>query len=223
MSPEPFRFLQVQGVSRRDEPKPSGGNRGLAGAVSAAVFGLRASVFVVLASVAMLAPGAAVAGRTVHACKPAIFTVADLASATGYARTNLLPTPHAVGAIPPAPGIAGVSGRAFVCDWQLVHWSEAGWGEGRVSVYEFPSSDDASSWFSAYIAAEKPSCRVTTVSFATAACVQVSPVPPVGAIPLFQAVHGQFVVWVSMKQQKLRVNAVQRLTAEVFAHTPQLP
>ena len=194
-------------------------------------FGALAVALVVILAVCV-APTPRVAGASVRAgsfgppvvhgpCKPAMVTIADIASATGFARTNLLTDPHPAGAIPPAAGMPTVAGKGYMCDWELVHWNEAGFGEGRVSLFVFASPDDASHWFSAYTAAERPSCK--PVSVTTPACVQVSPISPTSAFPLFQSVQGQYVVWIHMKQRKLSLRTLEVLATKVLSRAPQLP
>jgi hypothetical protein len=171
------------------------------------------------AAIAAVAPASVFGVHAARApCRPAIFTVADVAAATGYSRPNLRTVPHATGTITPAPGQAAPGGAAMVCDWELVHWNEAGFGEGRVSVFAFASPEDASAWFTAYTSAQTPACK--TVAFTTSACIQVSPVPPSGAYPLFEAVQGQYVVSVHMKQRRFNLRPLKALAGRVLARAP---
>lgn len=147
------------------------------------------------------------------ACRPAIVTVGDISAATGYARTNLLTVPHRAA--------AAATGTAYVCDWELVHWSEGGWGEGRVSVTAFATPEDASAWFTSVTAAEKPVCK--PVPYTATACVQISPIPPSGSYPFFQTVSDRFVVSIHMKQRRLNLRTLESLATRVLARAPQLP
>jgi hypothetical protein len=176
----------------------------------------------IAAAVSTTVAGTALATHTTHApCKPAIFTTADVSAATGYAVTNLVTVPHPPSGIPPVANAARIAGKTYECDWELVHWGEGGFGEGRVSVFVFASPDDANRWFTAYAAAETPPCK--QISFATTtACRQVSRLPN-GVFPQLQAVQGQFVVWVHMAQRKFNLRPLEALATKVLARAPQLP
>jgi hypothetical protein len=185
--------------------------------------GANASGFVTLVSVtaATLAFFSMNAGaRAARACKPTILTTSDVAAALHVRSATVSTVGVAPSAIPVAPGQGPYTGKTYACDWNLSNVTQMGFGEGRASVLVFATADDASSWFTAYTAAEKPSCK--QVSFVVPACRQVVPVPS-GVFPLFQAVQGDLVVWIHLRQRPFNLRTLEALATKVLARAAKLP
>ena len=153
------------------------------------------------------------------ACKPLILTPADVAGALGVPPAQVSMAPVASSGIPPVRGKPPFKGKTFECDWSLSAVSQLGFGEGRVSLFVFATAAEASRWFTAYTAGEAPPCK--KVSFATTACLEVSPVPS-GVFPLFQALQDRIVVWVHMRQRPLDRRVLEALATKVLVRAPRV-
>ena len=173
-----------------------------------------------LAAMVGLSPGWSAAGVAGHGpCKPRIFTTANVGAALRIAAAKLLTVPLPSSPIPTVPGQAQVAGKMYECEWDLVHFNQAGIGEGRVSLLAFATPEDADAWFTAYTAQEKPACK--TIGFTATACLAVAQATP-GVFPLFQALQGRFVVWIHMKQRKLDPRPLESLALAVLVRARAL-
>jgi hypothetical protein len=173
----------------------------------------------VTAVVAVAYAASPVAGKTHKPCKPPIFTTGDVAKAIGKPVSEIIPRPVQSISIPPLHGQPAPEGKIYECDWELVHWSERGIDEGRVSLYVFPTPEAAGAWFDAYTRAESPPCR--KVVFSHTACIEKPPVVG-GAFALFQTIKDQYVVWVHLRQEKYKLAPLERLATSVLARAPRL-
>lgn len=172
---------------------------------------------VALAVLAAVGATGALAHRGAGFCKPAILTQAEVAKAYGLPTKALEMSSAARSGVPQVPGGAVYTARERECDFDLHTAGHVGIGSGRASLFVFGSADDASAWFAAYTAHEKPACKTVEFAGADAACYEPGRAPS-GAYPLFQAVQGQYVVWIHVIQKKLDLAQVEALATDVFAH-----
>ncbi len=149
-------------------------------------------------------------------CKPAILTQADVAKAYGLPSKAIEMTPAAPIGVPTVAGVASKP-RERECDFDLRTAGHVGPGSGRASLFVFASADDASAWFAAYTAHEKPACKVVAFTGADAACYEPGRAPD-GPYPLFQAVQGPYVVWIHLIQRKFDLEQIEALADGVLAH-----
>ena len=165
----------------------------------------------VLLAVAAAAGLAAVpSGAVIKPCKPMIVSRAEIGHALGLAAAKIETEPASPEGV---PTLAGISGRDLECDWGLVTSGHIGRGDGRASLFVFASEEDASTWFTARIASEKPACR--PVTFAETACYQPGAFPG-ATYPLLQALQGRYVVRIHLIQPKLNLHVLQALATAVL-------
>ncbi len=161
-----------------------------------------------------------VGAAATRACTPAVVTAPGIAVALHVRRATVSTVGVTASSIPPVQGQGPFAGKVYACDWNLSNVSQMGFGEGRASVLVFTTADDAKSWFTAYTGAESPACK--SVSFTVPACRQVVTVPS-GVYPLLQAIQGQYVVWIHMRQRPFDLRTLELLATTALARAPLLP